>query len=451
MAREVTGDALLISKFDAAVDTIKNLPKQGSFQPSNAMKLKFYSLYKQATSGPVSSARPGMFDPIGRAKWDAWKGLGEMTAEQAMQAYVDEIVSAAENMSDSPEKEKFMSIMHAKPKQQEPEVVIPDQESADDTVSTSASATPSASVDSQLDAAADAAREAPPSPAGVGGPLSNPATIAATSHGSNSQQLRSGQTTPSPIASDMDNDDNDDDDDDDDDEFCDTMESFNTDDLAGGLPQTLGNAEPSSNVVDGVTESSPYAEHALRAADSTGATTTCRSTDSGLGQASSPMYAPSPTPQTAAGGSGGAGGCNFAGTVPSSYSNAPATVGYISSQQSTMPDGQALYAPSASASAAQVKASSMSGPEYHSSSLEHSVQTLCNDVSSINARLGDIEAGMQGLKQGRPDVTTVREPRSSWWPFQGWSSSSVASLLLWPFLANYIMRVFLGRGQRRPN
>uniref|UniRef100_A0A3Q4GDM2 ACB domain-containing protein n=1 Tax=Neolamprologus brichardi TaxID=32507 RepID=A0A3Q4GDM2_NEOBR len=53
--------------------------------------LKFYSYYKQATVGPCSIPRPGFWDVVGKAKWDAWNSLGEMSKEEAMSSYVDEM------------------------------------------------------------------------------------------------------------------------------------------------------------------------------------------------------------------------------------------------------------------------------------------------------------------------------------------------------------------------
>ena len=47
-----------------------------------------YALFKQATSGKPTSARPGMMDFVGRAKWDAWNGLGDMSQDEARLAYV---------------------------------------------------------------------------------------------------------------------------------------------------------------------------------------------------------------------------------------------------------------------------------------------------------------------------------------------------------------------------
>ncbi|XP_043365431.1 acyl-CoA-binding domain-containing protein 5 isoform X5 [Dermochelys coriacea] len=79
------------TRFEAAVKVIQSLPKNGSFQPTNEMMLKFYSFYKQATQGPCNSPRPGFWDPIGRYKWDAWSALGDMPKEEAMIAYVEEM------------------------------------------------------------------------------------------------------------------------------------------------------------------------------------------------------------------------------------------------------------------------------------------------------------------------------------------------------------------------
>lgn len=58
-------------------------------RPSNATLLELYSLYKQASAGDVEGKRPGLLDPKGRAKWDAWAGRKGLGREAAMQAYVE--------------------------------------------------------------------------------------------------------------------------------------------------------------------------------------------------------------------------------------------------------------------------------------------------------------------------------------------------------------------------
>ncbi|XP_030607036.1 acyl-CoA-binding domain-containing protein 5A-like isoform X2 [Archocentrus centrarchus] len=82
----------LEAKFAAAVKVIRSLPEEGTFQPSDDMMLMFYSYYKQATIGPCSIPRPtGFWDTRGKAKWDAWSALGNMTKEEAMKNYIENI------------------------------------------------------------------------------------------------------------------------------------------------------------------------------------------------------------------------------------------------------------------------------------------------------------------------------------------------------------------------
>jgi diazepam-binding inhibitor (GABA receptor modulator, acyl-CoA-binding protein) len=60
-----------------------------SSRPDNDTLLRLYALYKQATAGDASGERPGGFDFVRRAKFDAWEGLRGMNGEDAMQQYVD--------------------------------------------------------------------------------------------------------------------------------------------------------------------------------------------------------------------------------------------------------------------------------------------------------------------------------------------------------------------------
>ena len=75
----------LQNRFETAAQEAKNLPAR----PDNETMLKLYALYKQAVTGDATGSRPGMFDMVGRAKYDAWMGLKGMTRESAMQTYVD--------------------------------------------------------------------------------------------------------------------------------------------------------------------------------------------------------------------------------------------------------------------------------------------------------------------------------------------------------------------------
>ncbi|XP_040496420.1 acyl-CoA-binding domain-containing protein 4 isoform X2 [Ursus maritimus] len=88
-------------QFQAAVSVIQNLPKNGSYRPSYEEMLRFYSYYKQATTGPCLVPRPGFWDPIGRYKWDAWNSLGKMSREEAMSAYITEMKLVAQKVIDT--------------------------------------------------------------------------------------------------------------------------------------------------------------------------------------------------------------------------------------------------------------------------------------------------------------------------------------------------------------
>jgi acyl-CoA-binding protein len=58
---------------------------------SNDQKLRFYALFKQSEKGKCTGTRPGFFDMVGKAKFDAWEALGDMTSDAAMQEYVQSV------------------------------------------------------------------------------------------------------------------------------------------------------------------------------------------------------------------------------------------------------------------------------------------------------------------------------------------------------------------------
>ncbi len=57
--------------------------------PDNLAKLRLYALYKQGTVGDATGDRPGMFDFVGRAKYDAWKDLAGTGQDEAKERYID--------------------------------------------------------------------------------------------------------------------------------------------------------------------------------------------------------------------------------------------------------------------------------------------------------------------------------------------------------------------------
>lgn len=112
MTQEEEDRYSLEEKFDAAVKVIRTLPEDGPFQPSDSMLLMFYSYYKQATLGPCNIPRPlGFWDTREKVKWDAWNALGNMTREEAMKNYVEDIQLILETIPISNEVTDLVEIL----------------------------------------------------------------------------------------------------------------------------------------------------------------------------------------------------------------------------------------------------------------------------------------------------------------------------------------------------
>jgi diazepam-binding inhibitor (GABA receptor modulating acyl-CoA-binding protein) len=77
----------LKAKFDAATTAAKQTKKK----PDNPTLLKLYSYYKQATEGDVQGERPGGFDFVGGAKYDAWAKLKGTSRDDAMNNYIKQV------------------------------------------------------------------------------------------------------------------------------------------------------------------------------------------------------------------------------------------------------------------------------------------------------------------------------------------------------------------------
>lgn len=75
----------LNAQFHKASEDVKQLPER----PDNDTMLKLYALYKQGTEGDVAGDKPGFFDFVGMAKYEAWEKLSGMAPEEAQQKYID--------------------------------------------------------------------------------------------------------------------------------------------------------------------------------------------------------------------------------------------------------------------------------------------------------------------------------------------------------------------------
>lgn len=70
--------------FEQAQQDVKTLPAK----PDNDILLRLYGLYKQGSEGDVQGSRPGLFDFVGGAKYDAWARLKGTDQDQAKQEYI---------------------------------------------------------------------------------------------------------------------------------------------------------------------------------------------------------------------------------------------------------------------------------------------------------------------------------------------------------------------------
>ena len=75
----------LKQQFEQAAIDVKDL----SERPDNDTLLRLYALYKQGSESDVSGDKPGFFDFVGTAKYEARGKLKGMTGEEAMKKYVD--------------------------------------------------------------------------------------------------------------------------------------------------------------------------------------------------------------------------------------------------------------------------------------------------------------------------------------------------------------------------
>ena len=75
----------LTEQFEDAVKRSKQL----SERPGDNDLLKIYALYKQAKEGDIQGDRPGGFDFVAAAKYNAWEKLKGKSGEEAMQDYIN--------------------------------------------------------------------------------------------------------------------------------------------------------------------------------------------------------------------------------------------------------------------------------------------------------------------------------------------------------------------------
>ncbi|KAM3127168.1 hypothetical protein pb186bvf_020723 [Paramecium bursaria] len=75
-------------KYDAIQAYIKSGKSNQSDNLDNSDKLTMYAFFKQINSGPCTGAAPSKLKMVERAKYDAWKKLGNMTKQKAQEEFI---------------------------------------------------------------------------------------------------------------------------------------------------------------------------------------------------------------------------------------------------------------------------------------------------------------------------------------------------------------------------
>ena len=73
------------TEFERAAAAVKALTER----PDDQTMLQLYALYKQGSSGDVQGAKPGFFDFVGTAKYEAWEKLRGVSQDDARTQYMD--------------------------------------------------------------------------------------------------------------------------------------------------------------------------------------------------------------------------------------------------------------------------------------------------------------------------------------------------------------------------
>jgi diazepam-binding inhibitor (GABA receptor modulating acyl-CoA-binding protein) len=71
--------------FEQAAVAAKSLPER----PDDNTMLQLYALYKQGSAGDVQGNKPGFFDFVGTAKYEAWEKLKGISEDDARNQYVE--------------------------------------------------------------------------------------------------------------------------------------------------------------------------------------------------------------------------------------------------------------------------------------------------------------------------------------------------------------------------
>lgn len=75
----------LKTRFEKAKEAVKSLPER----PDNDTLLRLYALFKQGSEGDAQGEKPGFFDFVGNAKYEAWEKLKGTKPDDAKKKYIE--------------------------------------------------------------------------------------------------------------------------------------------------------------------------------------------------------------------------------------------------------------------------------------------------------------------------------------------------------------------------
>ncbi len=79
----------LDTRFQQAAEDAQQLTER----PDNDTMLTLYALYKQGSQGDVTGDKPGFFDFVGVAKYEAWEKRKGLAQDEAKEKYIELIES----------------------------------------------------------------------------------------------------------------------------------------------------------------------------------------------------------------------------------------------------------------------------------------------------------------------------------------------------------------------
>ena len=88
----------LQEQFEISVIVAKGLPKDRVHIIGHKNVLNFFAFYKQATRGPCQVEKPKIIDVSKRAKWDAWKKLGNTPIIHYKQRFISNVFETSQSL-----------------------------------------------------------------------------------------------------------------------------------------------------------------------------------------------------------------------------------------------------------------------------------------------------------------------------------------------------------------